>query len=145
MIMFIMGAIFIGAGMSLLSYIYCWQEVRDGEPHILALRQITGIMDRHELNRLYGMPDEEFYYTLEPQQTQQLVKQYRLFFLAECAAEALCMLGVWRYMTGNADMRYLWLFMVLAVTCQAINFLYSMWLIRKWKDQLQEEVESGDE
>lgn len=137
--------IFISAGLSLLSYTYCWQEIRGARPHILALRQITSIMDRHELNQLFGRPEPGFFYPLSPEQVRGLTRHYRWFYLRECTAEAICMLGVWRYMTGAAIPEGESLFIGLALTCQGVNFLYSLWLIRKWRDQLQEELEEGGE
>jgi hypothetical protein len=142
---FVLGIIFISAGMSLISYIYCWQEVRSGTPHILALRQITSIMDRNSLNQRYGKPDLGYNYTLTEEQVDELLATYRSFFLRECATEITCMFGVWRYMTGAAPSQYVWLFIALAVAVQGVNLAYSMWLIRKWRDQLQEETDSEGE
>ena len=141
MIALLLGIIFISAGLSLLSYVYCWQEVRAGHPHILALRQITAIMDRHQLNRLYGQHDAHYVYHLSPHIITALTRQHRGFFLRECAAEIVCMFGVWRYMTGHAHINYVGWFILLAMLCQGINVLYSMWLVKKWRTQLQEESE----
>lgn len=133
--------IFLSAGMSLVSYVYCWQDITSGRPHILALRQITSIMDRHRLNTLYGSPEPGFYYPLSPLQVAQLTGRYRGFYLRECAAELVCMLGVWRYMSGSAAPEGQTLFILLAMACQGVNFIYSLHLIRKWRDQLQEEIQ----
>lgn len=141
---FLLGIIFISAGMSLISYIYCWQEVRSGTPHILALRQITSIMDRHVLNERYGKHDLGYNYTLSPEEIKKMLAEHRSFFFRECAVEIICMLGVWRYMTGVAPQRYVWLFILLALAVQAVNLVYSMWLIRRWREQLLEEPDSKD-
>lgn len=135
--------IFISAGLSLVSYVYCWQDITSARPHILALRQITSIMDRNRLNALFGQPQPGFYYALKPEQVKALTSRFRGFYLRECAAEIVCMAGVWRYMAGYASPAGQGAFIVLAIICQGINFIYSMWLIRKWRDQLQEELEEG--
>lgn len=138
-------AIFISAALSLLSYVYCWQDVSGGRPHILALRQITSIMDRNRLNRMFGAPQPGYYYQLDPEQVRALTLQFRGFYWRECAAEAVCMLGVWRYMTGQGAPEFKVLFLMLALACQGINFMYSLWLIHRWRDQLQEELDPPEE
>ena len=137
----LMVLIFLSAGLSLVSYVYCWQDITSGRPHILALRQITSIMDRNRLNAIYGQPEPGFYYPLSPQTVAQLTSRYRWFYMRECAAEAVCMLGVWRFMVGSGAPELQGLFVVLALLCQGVNFIYSLWLIRKWRDQLQEEIQ----
>jgi hypothetical protein len=137
----LMVLVFLSAGLSLVSYVYCWQDITSGRPHILALRQITSIMDRNRLNAQYGQPEPGFYYTLTPAQIATLTSRFRLFYLRECAAEGVCMLGVWRFISGSGTPDLQWIFVFLAITCQGINFIYSIWLLRKWRDQLQEEIQ----
>jgi hypothetical protein len=106
--------IFISAGLSLVSYVYCWQDIRTGRPHILALRQITSIMDRHRLTALFGQPEPGYYYKLTPEQVKALIRRHLNFYIGECAAELVCMLGVWRYMSGSASPDGLPAFILLA-------------------------------
>ncbi len=137
--------IFITAGLSLVSYIYCWQDIKTGRPHIITLRQITSIMDRNRLTALYGAPEPGYYYTLAPAQVSALLKRYRAYYFTECTADAVCMLGVWRYMQIPGEVPGQTLFLALAILCQGINIIYSLWLVRKWRDQLREEMENSQD
>ena len=136
-------AIFIASALSLVSYVYCWNDIKSGRPHIITLRQITSIMDRNRLNAIYGAPEPGYYYRLSPETVAIICARYRGFYLRECAADLVCMLGVWRAMQGAAHPSGQTLFIALAFTCQAINILYSLWLVRKWRDQLREEMENS--
>jgi hypothetical protein len=137
--------IFVAAALSLMSYLYCWQDIKTGRPHIITLRQITSIMDRHRLNAIFGNPEPGYFYTIPPETLAYLIRRYRGFYMRECIADAVCMLGSWRYMLHYADPAGLPLFLCLALACQGINILYSLWLIRKWRDQLREEMENPRE
>lgn len=137
--------IFITAALSLLSYVYCWHDIKSGSPHIVTLRQITSIMDRHQLNALFGMHGPGYYYAIPPDILAAMLARYRSYYWRECAADAVCMLGVWRYMQASEDAPGRSLFILLAFTCQAINIIYSLWLIRKWRHQLLEEMNSAGE
>ena len=140
----LLAAIFITAGLSLLSYIYCWQDIKSGRPHIITLRQITSIMDRHRLNAMFGSPQPGYYYPIPDTILKPMLAYYRSFYLSECLADSLCMLGAWRYMQ-HKDAQGQALFISLAFTCQAVNIIYSIWLIRKWGHQLREEFENSGE
>jgi len=134
--------IFIIAALSCVSYLYCWHDIKSGRPHIITLRQITGIMDRNRLNSIYGPPQTGYYYPLAADTIRILLNHYRTFYICECAADAVCMLGVWRYMQQLAHPAGLALFIILALTCQGVNIIYSLWLVHKWRDQLREELEN---
>lgn len=137
--------IFIISALSLISYVYCWQDIKTGRPHIITLRQITSIMDRKQLNILFGPPEPGYYYKLLPEMVTYLQNTYRLYYIRECAADIVCMAGVWRYMHAPDSAPGQIIFILLALTCQGINIIYSLWLVRKWRDQLREEMEnSGD-
>jgi|GEM_PF-4808329 len=138
-------SIFIMAALSLLSYVYCWHDIRGGNPHIVSLRQILTIMDRHQIDALLGTHGPGYYYQLTPEQLQGLVQSRRWFYTRECAADMTCLLGSWMYMTGVGDPRAAGWFALLAVLCQSINFGYSLWLISKWRGQLREEIENTDD
>jgi hypothetical protein len=142
---FMMVAIFCSASLSLVSYMYCWQDIRAGRPHILSLRQITGIMDRHCLTRLLGTPRPGYYFELSPMQRAVILRSRRLFYLRECAADLTCLAGVWLYMTGRLAPDYAPLFVALATACQLVNLLYSFCLISKWGVQLREEIENSED
>jgi len=137
--------IFIASALSLVSYVYCWNDIKSGRPHIITLRQITSIMDRNRLNALYGSPEPGYYYRLPPETLAAMLARYRWFYIRECAADLVCMLGVWRYMQGASHPNGQTIFIALALTCQAVNILYSLWLVRKWRDQLREEMENSSD
>lgn len=135
--------IFIVAALSLLSYLYCWNDIKSGRPHIIALRQITMIMDRAQHNRWFGAPEPGYYYPLSPQQVAAILRWRRGFYRRECAADLVCMFGAWRAMTGMmGEGAGLFMFIALAALCQSVNVAYSLWLIRKWRGQIQEELEN---
>lgn len=134
--------IFIAAALSMMSYIYCWQDIKSGRPHIITLRQITSVMDRHVLNQIFGHPEPGYYYTLPPERASALLRRYRLFYLGELTADTVCMLGVWRYMQGLAHPDGQTAFILLGLACQGVNIIYSLWLVRKWRDQLREEMDN---
>src|SRR5437868_5178985 len=98
MIQFLLILIFCSSALSLLSYVYCWQDIRTGRPHIISLRQITTIMDRNRLNQMFGPPEKGYYYMLSPEQLYGLIQSRRWFYVCECAADITCALGVWLYM-----------------------------------------------
>ena len=145
MIEFLLVAIFCSASLSLVSYIYCWHDIRNGRPHILSLRQITSIMDRNRLNQLFGKPEPGYYYLLTPDQLYGITQQCRWFYTCECAADITCIAGVWLYMTGTIGNANILLFTLLAGLCQMINLAYSIRLIRKWHGQLREEIENSED
>lgn len=137
--------IFFTALLSLASYLYCWNDIRRGRPHIISLRQVTLIMDRNALNRLFGQPQPDYRYALPLETLARLIKAKQGYVYLEMAADALCMLGAWRYLTGAAPEALEEWFILLAALCQGVNIVYSMWLVWKWGDQIREEMEDlGD-
>ncbi len=142
---FLLVAIFIFASLSLVSYVYCWADIKSGRPHILSLRQITNIMDRNRLNELFGKPEPGFFYKLSPEMLAKLIRMRQPFFLRECATDIVCIYGAWRFMTSEAPLLLLWLFVVLAMLCQAVNLLYSLILVKKWGGQIREEIDNSED
>jgi len=145
MIQFLLFTIFCSASLSLISYVYCWHDIRSGRPHILSLRQITAIMDRNRLNQLFGQPEPGYYYALTPAQLYEIIQRRRWFYTGECAADITCILGVWLYMMGIIANEKILLFLLLAGLCQVINLAYSIRLISKWRGQLREEIENSED
>lgn len=145
MTVFLLTAIFIAAALSLVSYLYCWWDIRGGHPHIISLRQITNIMDRHILDLLFGNHDRGYYYTLSPEKLVIFRRAWGGYYYREIAADGICMIGVYRYMTGLASPDTVGWFILLATVCQAINFAYSILLIRRWSHQIREELEDFGE
>lgn len=141
MIVFLLTLIFIAAALSLISYVYCWQDIQRGQPHIISLRQITGIMDRNRITRLFGAPKPGYYYTLTPAMQAILTRRRQRFFYLECAADAVCAIGAWHFITAPSGTLTVGSFIVLAGLCQGINFFWSMWLVRKWAHQIREEMD----
>lgn len=141
--LFLLGLVFVVAALSLLSYVYCWQDIKGGRPHIISLRQILVIMDRHRIDALLGGHGPGYYYRLTPAQVAALLSGRRWFYRRECAADLTCLLGSWLYMTGVGDARAASWFVLLAGLCQGINLAYSLWLIGKWRDQLKEEIDNS--
>lgn len=137
----LLGLVFCAAGLSLLSYLYCWHDIQSGAPHIISLRQVTSIMDRERLNRLFGAPEPGYIYKLNPQRLKSFVRRHRYYIWRECAADLICMVGAWRYLAGDADPQGLPLFLLLATLCQGINILWSLYLVRKWAHQIKEELD----
>ncbi len=145
MMEFLLLSIFCSASLSLLSYVYCWHDIRGGRPHILSLRQITTIMDRNRLNHMFGKPETGYYYVLKQAQREAVIRKWRWFYIRECTADITCIVGVWLYMTGTLQDENIVLFSVLASVCQMINLVYSFCLINKWQFQLREEIDSSDD
>jgi hypothetical protein len=137
--------IFVFAGLSLVSYLYCWADIKGGNPHILSLRQITNVMDREKLNRMFGDPLPGYFYKLEPAAVTQLMARRQWYFYRECATDAICVLGAWRYMVIDAHPVALRYFLLLAFACQALNLVYSIILVKKWGYQIREEIENSDD
>ena len=135
--------IFMMAAMSLLSYVYCWHDIKSGEPHIISLRQITNIMDRNRLTHMFGSPAPGYRYKLSPLALKALLKARQGFYYTEVGADSACILGAYAYMTHQVPMGTVGWFIVLAGLCQSINFAYSIWLVRRWGHQIREEM--GDE
>jgi hypothetical protein len=142
---FLLVCIFVFSGMSLVSYIYCWLDMLGGKPYILSLRQITTIMDRSQLNQLFGKPGKGFYYTLTPQMIAAIIRTRKWYFFRECLADTLCVYGAWRFMMVESTPGTIWLFILLASACQGVNLLYSVQLVKKWGDQLREEIDNSDD
>jgi hypothetical protein len=140
---FLLVIIFIAAGMSLLSYVYCWIDILGGSPHIISLRQITAVMDRERLNLRFGPPDASYRYALDKPQLAALIRSRRGFFAAECTADALCLLGAWLYMGAGMDDSHIGWFILLAGLCQGINVGWSLWQVRKWAHQIVEEMDNS--
>lgn len=141
MVSFLLVSIFLAAALSLLSYLYCWWDIQSGSPHIISLRQITNIMDRHLLDRIFGAHKEGYVYELSPQKLAFIRLVWGGYYYRELAADTICMIGAYYYMTQAAAPAFVLLFIVLATTCQAINFVFSIRLVRRWKHQIREELE----
>ena len=137
--------IFIVAALSLLSYAYCWRDIQGGRPHIISLRQITGIMDRHRLDAIFGAHGRGYCYEFPPALLRAFNRAWRGYCYREIAADGVCMLGAYRYMTGDAAADTVWWFVLLAGACQAINFGYSIHLVRRWSHQIREEIGDSEE
>lgn len=129
------------SALSLVSYLYCWADILGGRPHIISLRQITGIMDRHKLTDLLGAPEPGYYFALSPQQLGWLKRRFSLNFYREAATDLVCTLGAYRYLNGTADPALAGWFITLAGLCQGINFGYSLWLVRRYAHQIGEEMD----
>lgn len=137
--------VFLIATLSLASYLYCWNDVRRGRPHILSLRQVTLIMDREALNRLFGAPGPGYRYVLSAENVAAIARSRRVYVYSEIALDAICMLAAWSVVTHQALPALEDWLVLLAGLAQAINLAYSMWLIRKWGWQIREEIEDiGD-
>lgn len=142
---FLLGLIFVSAALSLVSYVYCWHDIRGGRPHIISLRQILTIMDRNRINEMFGAPEPGYYYPLSPAQLRIVMQERRWFYTRECTTDIVCLVGSWLYMTGGASPDTVYGFILLAGLCQGINVAYSLWLIRKWSAQIREELDNtGD-
>lgn len=143
MMAFLLIVIFITAALSLLSYVYCWNDIKGGRPHIISLRQITNVMDRDEINRMFGEPEPGYFYPLAPSQITKLLAARRWYYWCECAADSACLLGAWYFYMSGQDGTDVWIFLGLASLCQGINLAWSAWLIRKWRHQIREEIENS--
>ncbi len=132
--------IFLVSLLSLASNLYCWNDIKSGRPHIISLRQITLIMDRHVLNRIFGEPQPGYRYPLSPSVLTQFIRARRGYVYREMTADLLCMLAAWRYWTGMAPAALEAWFVLIAGLCQGISLVYSLWLVRKWGHQIHEEI-----
>jgi hypothetical protein len=144
-IQFLLILIFISAALSLFSYWYCWRDMAAGRPHIISLRQITGVMDRTRLDAYFGKHQSGYHYALSPQQVAGIVSRRRSFLFGECMLEGLCIFGAWWFATIAQGSSLVVPFMMLAGMCQAINLLYSFVLMRKWQHQIYEELENSED
>ena len=145
MMQFLLVLIFISGALSLLSYIFCWQDIAAGRPHIISLRQITSIMDRKRLNAHFGAPKRGFYYQLTPVQVEGILWRQRGYMIAECSLDGLCVLGSWWFASGLGSQELELPFIGAAGLSQLLNVLYSFFLLRKWQHQMQEELENSDD
>lgn len=145
MIGIVLGAIFIIAALSFLSYLYCWNDIQGGRPHIISLRQITNIMDRNVLDLLFGPHEPGYYYALSTEKLAIFRRAWGKYFYREITADGLCMLGAYRYMTGAAPGEWMGVFILLAALCQGINVYYSLRLVRQWAHQIREELDDWRE
>jgi hypothetical protein len=137
--------IFGMSALSLISYVYCWNDIKSGRPYILSLRQITTVMDREKLNQMFGPPERGYFYKLEPQVLYSLLKEKQGFYYRECAADVLCVFGAWRYMTHDVGVATMALFILLASVCQGVNLVYGYFLVKKWGSQIREEIEKSED
>lgn len=134
-------AVFLVSVLSLGSYLYCWRDVKRGNPHILSLRQVTLVMDREVLNRLFGAPGPGWRYALTPEARAELVRSRWFYIHSEMAIDLACMLAAWSVVTHKAPPAMeIWL-VLLAGVAQGINLAYSVWLMKKWGWQIREEME----
>lgn len=138
-------SIFAMSALSLISYVYCWNDIKSGRPYILSLRQITTIMDREKLNQMFGPPERGYFYKLDPLALRVLIKDRQGFYYRECAADLVCVYGAWRYMTHEVGDVTTVLFILLASTCQGINLVYGYLLVKKWGSQIREEIENSED
>ncbi|MFO0388903.1 MAG: hypothetical protein ACK502_04185 [Alphaproteobacteria bacterium] len=125
------------------SYWFCWQDILRGRPNILSMRQITLIMDRNKLDAIFGRHQPDFYYTLTPEMLAALVRSRKFFVYSEIAAEVVCFIGAYRYLTGAASLETVWVFILLAAICEGIDIWMSITLIRKYWYQIEEEMGGG--
>ncbi len=138
---FLLLVIFLTASLSLVSYLYCWHDIRGGNPHIISIRQITGIMDRDIINAIFGAPQPGYYYQMKPPLTRELQKLWKWRYYQEVAADSVCILGSYYYLNaGGPDIYAAW-FVLLAGLCQAISIWISVHLVRKWWHQIAEEMD----
>ena len=145
MIQFLLVVIFISAAVSLLSYVYCWQDIRSGRPHIISLRQITNIMDRLRLNQWFGTPEPGYFYVLPPEVVRWIMRWRAVFFYRECLADIVCLIGAWWFSVSATETFSVYAFIVMAGVCQGINLLYSYKLLQKWGHQIREEIENSED
>jgi hypothetical protein len=137
--------IFGCAAVSLLSYLYCWQDIRGGAPHIISLRSVTYIMDRHQLNHLYGEPDRRWRYHFPPETLKRFKARWSGQFLLAIGADSSCLLGAYRYLTEQGAPVFLPWFVLLAGGYQALSYIWSYLLVHRWGHQIREEIEGFDD
>jgi hypothetical protein len=142
MTLFLIGIVLISI-LTAGSYWFCWQDILRGRPNVLSMRQITLIMDRNKLDAIFGRHQPDYHYALAPEVLAALVRSRKFFVYSEIAAEAVCFIGAYRYLTGVASPETLWLFVVLAVMCEGIDVWMSLSLIRKYWYQIEEEMGGG--
>ncbi len=130
------------SALSLASYIYCWRDIMGGRPHIISLRQITCIMDRHLLDVMFGKHEPDYRYALSPSTRRWFVRQWGLYYLREIAADWLCILGAFYFWFMQPHPLTL-SFILLALCCQGINIVQSVWLVQRWRHQIMEELDDG--
>ncbi len=135
-----MTMVFLIAALSLASTVYCWCDIQGGRPRSITLRQITLIMDREILNRIFGKPDARYRYTLTPPMQAALLRARAWYAYSEMAADLLCMYGAARFINGEAPPALAGSFLLLAGLCQAVNIVHSLWLVRKWGWQIRDET-----
>ncbi|MCE2926308.1 MAG: hypothetical protein LW823_01490 [Rickettsiales bacterium] len=134
--------ILIISAMSLASYVYCWRDIMQGNPHIISLRQITCIMDRNMLDMIFGKHEAGYRYLLSPYSRKWFRTQWGFYYLRETAADWLCIIGA-LYFWFIPDHPLTLSFVLLAVCCQGINITQSVLLVRRWRHQILEELDEG--
>jgi hypothetical protein len=140
MVEFFLMMIALASALSLLSYSYCWHDIKTGHPHIISLRQMTNVMDRNRLNNLFGRHDNRYRYHLSPPMLKSFIKNRQWFYHSEMTADAVCLAGAYLYLNADVSAASVGWFILLAGACQVINFAYSIWLVRKWAHQIREEL-----
>ncbi len=139
MMLFLVGIILISI-LSAGSYWFCWQDIKRGRPSILSMRQVTLIMDRKRLDAIFGRHQSDYTYQLSPEVLAALMRMRSFFVYSEIAAEVVCFVGAYRYLTGMASPDYAGIFIMLACCCQFIDIWMSVSLIRKYWHQVEEEM-----
>jgi hypothetical protein len=126
--------------LSFASYMYCWRDIMTGNPHILSLRQMTTIMDRHVLNLIFGAHEKDYRYWLSPTGLIWFRKQWSGYYYREIAADALCAIGALYFLSKNTPQEVTTAFLLLAITCQGITIYSAVIQVKRWRHQIEEEL-----
>ncbi len=135
----IVAGILIGlSAYSLYSTVLSWRAVRGGRVHIDTIRDLTGLVDREEINRRFGAPDAQLSYEVTPNR----IKRARTTFAFLLSSEVIngfiiAALGLALY-EGSTPLG--WSILAAAAFYIISGYILAAWLIAAHIEQLEEEI-----
>ncbi len=135
----IAAGILIGlSAYSLYSTVLSWRAVRGGRVHIDTIRDLTGLVDREQINRQFGPPDEQLSYRVTPERIKKARTPFAFLLSSEAVDSfVIAALALALYEGGTA---LGWSILAAAAFYIVLGYILAAYLIAAHIDQLEEEI-----
>ena len=135
----IVAGILIGlSAYSLYSTVLSWRAVRSGRVHIDTIRDLTGLVDREQINRRFGSPDEQLSYKVTPNRVKKARTPFAFLLSSEAIDSFIIAALALALYEGSTVLG--WSILAAAASYIVLGYALAAYLIAAHIEQLEEEI-----
>ena len=123
---------------SLYSAFQSWQAVRRGQVHIDIIRDLTGMVDRRQINAVFGEPEPGLIYSASPRSIWR-ARAPASWLLSNEALDILISLSL-VYALFTASQAFQFAILLIAGAYVLSGYAVAVYLILSHIDQIEEEI-----